>query len=151
VISKSYVRKFLQIKRLQNQLYGRLSPSPAARQKKRWFRRGQAWRAGIEARLSTLKHPLIVLVDVLVLDFLGRGKRTDCQQRSSTSKGVPDENTRKCRSGDKIDNRQYREKSFKEIFKLLGGEPTSQCAGTAFMRFCCDVVIWIRSAFVVVH
>jgi IS5 family transposase len=35
---------------------GRLSPSRAARQKQRWFRRGQGWRAGIEARLSTLKH-----------------------------------------------------------------------------------------------
>ena len=35
---------------------GRLSPARAARQKERWFRRGQGWRAGIEARLSTLKH-----------------------------------------------------------------------------------------------
>jgi IS5 family transposase len=35
---------------------GRLSLSRAARQKQRWFRRGQGWRAGIEARLSTLKH-----------------------------------------------------------------------------------------------
>jgi IS5 family transposase len=35
---------------------GRLSPSRAARQKQRWFRRGRGWRAGIEARLSTLKH-----------------------------------------------------------------------------------------------
>jgi len=35
---------------------GRLSPSRAARQKQRWFRRGQGWRAGIEARMSTLKH-----------------------------------------------------------------------------------------------
>src|SRR6201993_1834796 len=35
---------------------GRLSPSRAARQKQRWFRRGQGWRAGIEARVSTLKH-----------------------------------------------------------------------------------------------
>jgi transposase, IS5 family len=35
---------------------GRLRPSRAARQKQRWFRRGQGWRAGIEARLSTLKH-----------------------------------------------------------------------------------------------
>ena len=35
---------------------GRLSFSRAARQKERWFRRGQGWRAGIEARLSTLKH-----------------------------------------------------------------------------------------------
>jgi transposase, IS5 family len=35
---------------------GRLNPSRAARQKQRWFRRGQGWRAGIEARVSTLKH-----------------------------------------------------------------------------------------------
>jgi IS5 family transposase len=35
---------------------GRLSKSRARRQKERWFRRGQGWRAGIEARLSTLKH-----------------------------------------------------------------------------------------------
>ena len=35
---------------------GRLSPSRAAREKQRWFRRGQGWRAGIEARMSTLKH-----------------------------------------------------------------------------------------------
>lgn len=35
---------------------GRLNPTRAARQKERWFRRGQGWRAGIEARLSTLKH-----------------------------------------------------------------------------------------------
>jgi transposase, IS5 family len=35
---------------------GRLSPGRTARQKQRWFRRGQGWRAGIEARLSTLKH-----------------------------------------------------------------------------------------------
>ena len=36
---------------------GRLSKSRAARQKERWFRRGQGWRAGIEARISILKHP----------------------------------------------------------------------------------------------
>jgi IS5 family transposase len=35
---------------------GRLGPTRAARQKQRWFRRGKGWRAGIEARLSTLKH-----------------------------------------------------------------------------------------------
>src|SRR5262249_35595908 len=35
---------------------GRLNPSRALRQKQRWFRRGQSWRAGLEARLSTLKH-----------------------------------------------------------------------------------------------
>src|SRR6266700_2221121 len=35
---------------------GRLSKERAVRQKERWFRRGQGWRAGIEARISTLKH-----------------------------------------------------------------------------------------------
>jgi IS5 family transposase len=35
---------------------GRLSAARAKRQKARWFRRGQGWRAGIEARVSTLKH-----------------------------------------------------------------------------------------------
>lgn len=35
---------------------GPLSAQRRARQKQRWFRRGQAWRAGIEARISTLKH-----------------------------------------------------------------------------------------------
>ena len=35
---------------------GRLSKKRATRQKERWFRRGQGWRAGIEARISTLKH-----------------------------------------------------------------------------------------------
>jgi IS5 family transposase len=35
---------------------GRLSQTRANRQKQRWFRRGQGWRAGIEARVSTLKH-----------------------------------------------------------------------------------------------
>ncbi len=35
---------------------GRLSKQRATRQKERWFRRGQGWRAGIEGRISTLKH-----------------------------------------------------------------------------------------------
>ena len=35
---------------------GRLSATRTKRQKERWFRRGQGWRAGIEARVSTLKH-----------------------------------------------------------------------------------------------
>ncbi len=35
---------------------GPLSASRSKRQKERWFRRGQGWRAGIEARVSTLKH-----------------------------------------------------------------------------------------------
>jgi transposase, IS5 family len=36
---------------------GRLSGTRAARQKQRWFQRALRWRAGIEATLSTLKHP----------------------------------------------------------------------------------------------
>lgn len=35
---------------------GPLSAQRALREKKRWFRRGQAWRAGIEPRIATLKH-----------------------------------------------------------------------------------------------
>ena len=35
---------------------GPLSAQRAVRQKKRWFRRGQAWRAGIEPRIATLEH-----------------------------------------------------------------------------------------------
>jgi IS5 family transposase len=36
---------------------GRLSQSRTKRQKERWFQRALRWRAGIEARISTLKHP----------------------------------------------------------------------------------------------
>jgi len=36
---------------------GRLSETGAVRQKQRWFRRALRWRAGIEATISTLKHP----------------------------------------------------------------------------------------------
>jgi IS5 family transposase len=36
---------------------GRLSKSRAKLQKERWFQRALRWRAGIEARISTLKHP----------------------------------------------------------------------------------------------
>jgi IS5 family transposase len=35
---------------------GRLSARRAEHQKQRWFRQGQGWRAGIEPRISTLKH-----------------------------------------------------------------------------------------------
>lgn len=35
---------------------GRLSAKRAEHQKQRWFRRGQGWRAGLEPRISTLKH-----------------------------------------------------------------------------------------------
>jgi IS5 family transposase len=36
---------------------GRLSKTRGELQKQRWFRRALRWRAGIEARISTLKHP----------------------------------------------------------------------------------------------
>jgi IS5 family transposase len=36
---------------------GRLSQARTKRQKERWFQRALRWRAGIEARISTLKHP----------------------------------------------------------------------------------------------
>ncbi len=36
---------------------GRLSKARAKLQKERWFQRGLRWRAGIEATISTLKHP----------------------------------------------------------------------------------------------
>jgi IS5 family transposase len=35
---------------------GRLSASRAKRQKQRWFQRALRWRAGVEARIATLKH-----------------------------------------------------------------------------------------------
>lgn len=35
---------------------GKLSTKRAAMQKERWFRRAMRWRAGIESRISTLKH-----------------------------------------------------------------------------------------------
>jgi IS5 family transposase len=40
---------------------GRLSQARARLQKQRWFRRGLRWRAGIEASISTLKHPFSML------------------------------------------------------------------------------------------
>jgi len=40
---------------------GRVSPTRARVQKQRWFRRGLRWRAGIEATISTLKHPFSML------------------------------------------------------------------------------------------
>jgi IS5 family transposase len=36
---------------------GRLSKARNQRQKERWFQRALRWRAGVEARISTLKHP----------------------------------------------------------------------------------------------
>jgi Transposase domain (DUF772). len=35
---------------------GRLSAKRSQHQKQRWFRQGQGWRAGVEPRISTLKH-----------------------------------------------------------------------------------------------
>ena len=40
---------------------GRLSQTRTRLQKQRWFRRGLRWRAGIEATISTLKHPFSML------------------------------------------------------------------------------------------
>jgi transposase, IS5 family len=40
---------------------GRLSKARSELQKQRWFRRALRWRAGIEARISTLKHPFSML------------------------------------------------------------------------------------------
>jgi IS5 family transposase len=40
---------------------GRLSKTRSKLQKERWFRRALRWRAGIEARISTLKHPFSML------------------------------------------------------------------------------------------
>ena len=40
---------------------GRLSRARARHQKQRWFQRALRWRAGIEAEISTLKHPFSML------------------------------------------------------------------------------------------
>lgn len=40
---------------------GRLSRKRVQQQKQRWFRRALRWRAGIEATISTLKHPFSML------------------------------------------------------------------------------------------
>jgi IS5 family transposase len=45
------------VKRVALPARGRLSKARAKRQKERWFRRALRWRAGIEGRISTLKHP----------------------------------------------------------------------------------------------
>lgn len=44
------------VKRVAIPARGKLSKSRREHQKQRWFKRGQRWRAGIEARISTLKH-----------------------------------------------------------------------------------------------
>ena len=40
---------------------GRLSKARSQRQKERWFQRALRWRAGVEARISTLKHPFSMM------------------------------------------------------------------------------------------
>jgi IS5 family transposase len=45
------------VKRVVLPARGRLSGRRARWQKQRWFQRGLRWRAGIEATISTLKHP----------------------------------------------------------------------------------------------
>jgi IS5 family transposase len=47
----------LGVKKVALPACGRLSAKRAEQQKQRWFRRGLRWRAGIEATISTLKHP----------------------------------------------------------------------------------------------
>jgi transposase, IS5 family len=55
VVPTKRLRLELGVKQVVLPSCGRLSAARAARQKQRWFRRGQGWRAGIKARLSTLK------------------------------------------------------------------------------------------------
>ena len=47
----------LGVKKVALPARGRLSATRAQQQKQRWFQRGLRWRAGIEATMSTLKHP----------------------------------------------------------------------------------------------
>src|ERR1700757_311777 len=47
----------LGVKKVALPARGRLSAKRVAQQKQRWFRRALRWRAGIEATISTLKHP----------------------------------------------------------------------------------------------
>jgi IS5 family transposase len=47
----------LGVKKVALPAQGRLSAKRAEQQKQRWFRRALRWRAGIEATISTLKHP----------------------------------------------------------------------------------------------
>jgi transposase, IS5 family len=47
----------LGVKKVALPARGRLSAKRAKHQKQRWFRRALRWRAGIEATMSTLKHP----------------------------------------------------------------------------------------------
>jgi IS5 family transposase len=45
------------VKRVALPARGRLSKTRNQRQKQRWFQRALRWRAGVEGRISTLKHP----------------------------------------------------------------------------------------------
>ncbi len=47
----------LRVKKVALPARGRLSAQRAQHQKQRWFRRALRWRAGLEATISTLKHP----------------------------------------------------------------------------------------------
>jgi IS5 family transposase len=51
----------LGVKKVALPARGRLSNKRAQQQKQRWFRRALRWRAGIEATISTLKHPFSML------------------------------------------------------------------------------------------
>jgi IS5 family transposase len=78
---------------------GRLSEKRARHQKQPWFRRGQGWRAGIEPRISTLKHQFgmkrarykgdagfqryvgwcIITQNLVAMARAGRAKNTRCR------------------------------------------------------------------------
>ena len=51
----------LGVKKVALPARGHLSAKRTQQQKQRWFRRALRWRAGIEATLSTLKHPFSML------------------------------------------------------------------------------------------
>jgi IS5 family transposase len=78
---------------------GRLSAKRAKHQKQRWFRQGQGWRAGVEPRISTLKHQFgmkrarykgdagfqryvgwcIIVQDLVAMARSGRKAKTKCR------------------------------------------------------------------------
>jgi IS5 family transposase len=67
---------------------GRLSAKRAEPQKQRWFRRGLRWRAGMEATISTLKHPFSMWRAPYKGRAGPRGLRgLVCSSLSSASKG----------------------------------------------------------------
>jgi transposase, IS5 family len=53
--------KAMGVERVALPARGRLSQKRAELQKERWFRRALRWRAGVEATISTLKHPYSML------------------------------------------------------------------------------------------